>query len=175
MPERKKLSELNLTDKFLFDETTEDFAAYEALVSVLLENDVHFLTQPETEKEYRLSPELRQIRLDVIAMDENRELYYTEMQKLNTGNLIKRSRYYQAQIDVSLLPPGERNFNRLNNSCMILIAPFDLFGRKLYRYTFEGTCRECPDLKLNDGSKRVFINLHGQNREDFSDEFLEMM
>ena len=175
MPERKKLSELNLTDKFLFDETTEDFAAYEALVSVLLENDVHFLTQPETEKEYRLSPELRQIRLDVIAMDENKELYYTEMQKLNTGNLIKRSRYYQAQIDVSLLPPGERNFNRLNNSCMILIAPFDLFGRKLYRYTFEGTCRECPDLKLNDGSKRVFINLHGQNREDFSDEFLEMM
>ena len=97
------------------------------------------------------------------------------MQKLNTGNLIKRSRYYQAQIDVSLLPPGERNFNRLNNSCMILIAPFDLFGRKLYRYTFEGTCREYPDLKLNDGSKRVFINLHGQNREDFSDEFLEMM
>ena len=97
------------------------------------------------------------------------------MQKLNTGNLIKRSRYYQAQIDVSLLPPGERHFNRLNNSCMILIAPFDLFGRKLYRYTFEGTCRECPDLKLNDGSKRVFINLHGQNREDFSDEFLEMM
>ena len=175
MPERKKLSELNLTDKFLFDETTEDFAAYEALVSVLLENDVHFLTQPETEKEYRLSPELRQIRLDVIAMDENKELYYTEMQQKNTGNLIKRSRYYQAQIDVSLLPPGERNFNRLNDSCMILIAPFDLFGRKLYRYTFEGTCRECPDLKLNDGSKRVFINLHGQNREDFSDEFLEMM
>ena len=41
MPERKKLSELNLTDKFLFDETTEDFAAYEALVSVLLENDIH--------------------------------------------------------------------------------------------------------------------------------------
>ena len=175
MPERKKLSELNLTDKFLFDETTEDFAAYEALVSVLLENDIHFLTQPETEKEYRLSPELRQIRLDVIAMDENKELYYTEMQKKNTGNLIKRSRYYQAQIDVSLLPPGERNFNRLNDSCMILIAPFDLFGRKLYRYTFEGTCRECPDLKLNDGSKRVFINLHGKNREDFSDEFLEMM
>ena len=175
MPERKKLSELNLTDKFLFDETTEDPVAYEALVNILLENDIHFLTPPETEKEYRLSPELRQIRLDVISMDENKELYYTEMQQKNTGNLIKRSRYYQAQIDVSLLPPGERNFNRLNDSCMILIAPFDLFGRKLYRYTFEGTCRECPDLKLNDGSKRVFINLHGQNREDFSDEFLEMM
>ncbi|MDD6573110.1 MAG: Rpn family recombination-promoting nuclease/putative transposase [Thermoflexaceae bacterium] len=175
MPKKKKLSELNLTDKFLFDETTEDPAAYEALVSVLLENDTHFLTRPETEKEYRLSPELRQIRLDVIAMDENDELYYTEMQQKNTGNLIKRSRYYQAQIDVSLLEPGVRNFNRLNDSCMILIAPFDLFGRGLYRYTFEGTCRECPDLKLNDGSKRVFINLHGKNCDDFSDEFLEMM
>ena len=30
-------------------------------------------------------------------------------------------------------------------------------------------------MAINDGSKRVFINLHGQNREDFSDEFLEMM
>lgn len=97
------------------------------------------------------------------------------MQKQNTGNLIKRSRYYQAQIDVSLLEPGTKDFNKLNNSCMILIAPFDLFGRGLYRYTFEGVCRECPDLKLNDGAKRVFINLHGKNDKDFSEEFLEMM
>ena len=96
MPERKKLSELNLNDKFLFDETTEDFAAYGALVSVLLENDIHFLTQPETEKEYRLSPELRQIRLDVIAMDENKELYYrTYSYETTTSYAIKIRRIYQ--------------------------------------------------------------------------------
>lgn len=170
-----KLENLNLVDKFLFDETMEDKEAYQALISVLLENETELLTKPETEKELRISPQLRQIRLDVVGMDWEKKLYYTEMQKRNTGNLIRRSRYYQAQLDVSLLEPGSTDFNILNDSCFILIAPFDIFGKGLYRYTFEGICRECPELKLGDGSVRVFINTRGKNREDFSEEFLDFM
>ena len=67
------------------------------------------------------------------------------------------------------------NFNLLNDSCFILIAPFDLFKKGLYRYTFEGTCRECPELKIRDGAVRIFINTKGTNREEFSQEFLELM
>ena len=63
----------------------------------------------------------------------------------------------------------------LNESCFILIAPFDIFGRGLYRYTFEGVCRECPDLKLEDGALKVFINTEGTNPSDFSQEFLDFM
>lgn len=170
-----KLENLNLVDKFLFDETMEDKEAYQALIGVLLENETELLTKPETEKELRISPQLRQIRLDVVGMYWEKKLYYTEMQKRNTGNLIRRSRYYQAQLDVSLLEPGSTDFNILNDSCFILIAPFDIFGKGLYRYTFEGICRECPELKLGDGSVRVFINTRGKNREDFSEEFLDFM
>ena len=144
-----KLEELNLVDRFLFDETME--------------------------KEFRISPELRQVRLDVVGMDEEKTIYHTEMQKRDTKNLEKRSRYYQAQMDVSLLEPGSVDFRQLNDTCFILIAPFDIFGRGLYRYTFEGTCRECPDLKLNDGAVRVFINTKGNNKEEFSQEFLDFM
>lgn len=170
-----KLKDLNLVDKFLFDETMEDRESYQAVISILLENEVILLTKPQTEKELRVSPQLRQIRLDVVSMDEGKKLYYTEMQKKNTGNLIKRSRYYQSQLDVSLLEPGSTDFNLLNDSCFILIAPFDLFGKGLYRYTFEGICRECPDLKINDGAVRIFINTNGGNRKDFSQEFLDFM
>ena len=170
-----ELKDLNLVDKFLFDETMESREAYEAAVSILLENEVELLGSPETEKELRISPQLRQVRLDVVGMDRDKKLYYTEMQGKNTGNLRKRSRYYQAQLDVSLLEPGNRDFNLLNDSCFILIAPFDIFGRGLCRYTFEGTCRECPDLKLGDGAVRIFINTKGRNREDFSEEFLDFM
>ena len=42
-------------------------------------------------------------------------------------------------------------------------------------YTFDGACRECPDLRLEDGSLRVFINTKGKNRESFSQEFLDFM
>ena len=122
-----KLEKLNLVDRFLFDETMEDKEAYQAAVSILLESEIYLIDNPETEKEIQVSPELRQIRLDVVSMDKKRILYYTEMQKVDTGNLKKRSRYYQAQLDVSLLEPGSKDFNMINDSCFILIAPFDLF------------------------------------------------
>lgn len=170
-----RLEEMNLLDKFLFDEAMEDREAYETVVSILLENEVELLGRAETEKELRVSPDLRQVRLDVIGMDREGTVYYTEMQQRNTGNLSKRSRYYQAQLDVSLLEPGSADFNLLNDSCFILIAPFDLFGRGLYRYTFEGRCRECPDLRLEDGAVRIFINTKGTNKESFSQEFLDFM
>lgn len=170
-----KLESLNLTDRFLFDEVMEDTQSCQALISILLENEISLLTRPQTEKELRLSPELRQVRLDVVSMDRDRKLYYTEMQKKNTGNLLRRSRYYQAQLDVSLLEPGTADFNLLNDSCFILIAPFDLFGKGLYRYTFEGICRECPELRIEDGAVRVFINTRGTNPEGFSREFLDLM
>lgn len=170
-----KLEHMNLLDRFLFDEAMEDRKTYEATVSILLENEVELLDKAETEKEFRVSPELRQVRLDVVGMDRKGIIYYTEMQQRNTGNLRKRSRYYQAQMDVSLLEPGNTDFNLLNNSCFILIAPFDIFGKGLYRYTFEGRCRECPELKLDDGAVRVFINMKGNNDSAFSQEFLDFM
>ena len=169
------LEKLNLMDRFLFDETMEDLEAYQAAISILLENEIELLEKPETEKEFRISPQLREIRLDVISMDQDKKLYYTEMQKKETGNLRKRSRYYQSQLDVSLLEPGSKNFNLLNDSCLILICPFDVFGKGLYRYTFEGVCRECPDLKIDDGAVRIFINTKGKNRENFSQEFLDFI
>lgn len=111
-----KLEQLNLLDKFLFDEAMEDAEVYQAAVSILLENEVELLGKTETEKEFRVSPELREVRLDVVGMDKEGAVYYTEMQQRNTGNLIKRSRYYQAQLDVSLLELGSADFNLLNEN-----------------------------------------------------------
>ena len=144
-------------------------------MSILLGEDIELMDGPETEKELRVSPELREIRLDVVSMDRSGKLYYTEMQQKDTKNLRRRSRYYQAQLDVSLLEPGSKDFNLLNDSCLILVAPFDIFERGLYRYTFATFCKECPDLKLEDGATRVFINTKGKNKWVFSQEFLDFM
>lgn len=173
--EMKALKDLNLVDRFLFDETMEIPELYQMTVSIILENEIELLDRVQTEKELRISPGLRSVRLDVVSMDNSGQIYYTEMQKKNTGNLVKRSRFYQSQMDVSLLEPGSVDFNMLNDTSLILIAPFDIFGRGLYRYTFEGVCRECPDLKLEDGATRIFINTKGTNRQDFSQEFLDFM
>jgi hypothetical protein len=36
-------------------------------------------------------------------------------------------------------------------------------------------CIEELDLFMNDGAKRLFINTHGKNKEDFSPEFIALM
>ncbi len=172
---RTPLEELNLTDRFLFAETMDEPEAYEAVLGILLEDEIELLDHTQTEKELRVSPQLRAVRLDVVNMDESGRIYFTEMQKRDTRNLEKRSRYYQAQLDVSLLEPGCKDFNELNDSCLILVAPFDLFGYGLYRYTFVGQCREVPGLALQDGAARIFINTFGTNKKDFSQEFLDFM
>ncbi len=59
-----KLKDLNLINRFLFNEVMEDRESYQAAVSILLGEDIRLLTEPETEKEFRVSPELREIRLD---------------------------------------------------------------------------------------------------------------
>ncbi len=56
---KTKLEKLNLLDRFLFDEAMEDRETYQAVVSILLENEVEILEKPQTEKEFRISPELR--------------------------------------------------------------------------------------------------------------------
>ena len=55
--------------------------AYEAMVGILLENEIELLERTQTEKELRVSPELRAVRLDVISMDKDGQVYSTEMQK----------------------------------------------------------------------------------------------
>ena len=46
----------------------------------------------------------------------------------------------------------------LNEVLVVMITPFDLFGYGLYRYTFQMKCEEIPELKLDDGATRIFLN-----------------
>ena len=93
----------------------------------------------------------------------------------NTKNLPKRSRFYQSMIDSKLLEPGEKDFNKMNDVYIILIAPFDLFGEGKYMYTFQMTCQESFSVLLNDGATRIFLNPHGTNPEDVSPELVELL
>ena len=114
-------------------------------------------------------------RLDVYAIDEDDVIYEVEAQKENTHNLPKRSRLYQGIIDSKLFPPGVVEFNLLNEVLIVLIMLFDLFGYGLYRYTFQMKCEEVPELKLDDGATRIFLNTRGKHPELVSPELIELL
>ena len=172
----KKLQELTLFDKFLFDETMDIPEAHEAVLQIIFGDDnLKLLTPAQTEKEIRTAPWLRSIRLDVYAMDQEKRICNTEAQKAEKKDLVKRSRFYQSLIDSSLLEPGEISFNQMNDTCIIMITPFDLFGEERYQYTFRSRCDENPALLMEDGAIRIFLNSHGKNPEEVSPELIELL
>ena len=175
MNQRKSLKELNLLDKFLFDEAMDDPENVKTMLDIILSQNTSLKYPPQTEKEQRTSTDNRQIRLDVYAVDEDDVIYEVEAQKENTHNLSKRSRLYQGIIDSKLLPPGVVDFNLLNEVLIVIITPFDLFGYGLYRYTFQMKCEEVPELKLDDGATRIFLNTKGIHPELVSPELIELL
>ena len=78
-------------------------------------------------------------------------------------------------LDSNLLPPGSVDFNKLNRAFIILIMPFDPFGKGFYKYTFRMKCEECPDLDLQDDATRIFLNCHGTHPEMVSPELIELL
>ena len=125
MNQRKSLKELNLLDKFLFDEAMDDPENVKTMLDIILSQNTNLKHPPQTEKEQRTSIDNRQIRLDVYAIDEDDVIYEVEAQKENTHNLPKRSRLYQGIIDSKLLPPEliellkymERSTDEVSGEC----------------------------------------------------------
>ena len=172
---QKTLKDLNLLDRFLFSQAADDPDTMRDMLEIILGREVVLKLLPQTEKEQRTHPLNRYVRLDVWAMDEEERIYNAEVQREDTGNLPKRSRFYQALIDSNLLKPGEVGFQRLNPVYIILICPFDLFGYGLYRYTFQMQCKEVPGLSLQDDAVRIFLNTRGQRTEGVPQELIELL
>lgn len=170
-----QLKDLTLLDRFLFSETIEDPKNLQIILEIILGRDIILKYLPQPEKEQKKSPLYRHIRVDVWSEDIYNTVYDVEVQKENTKNLPHRSRFYQSIIDSKLLKPGERNFNQLKDVYVIIIAPFDLFGYRKYQYTFEMRCREVPELAMEDGAIRIFLNTHGENPEEVNPELVELL
>ena len=53
---------------------------------------------------------------------------------------------------------------------VIIITTKDLFGKNRQLYTFENRCVEEPELSLEDGARRIFLNSEGtiEYREDLA-------
>lgn len=173
---RKTLSELTLLDKFLFDQTMDIPEAHAAALQIILgQEDLKLLTGGQTEKEVRTAPWLRSVKLDVYAVGDDGTVYDTEMQAGYRDDLATRSRYYQSLIDSSLLEPGTISFNNLNRSCIIMITPFDLFGKGKYCYTFRPRCDEDHEVILQDKAVRIFLNTKGTNDHEVRRELIDFL
>ena len=87
----------------------------------------------------------RGIRLDVYLKDDKRTVYNLEMQVKKQDNIPRRMRYYQGMMDVNLLKESQA-YEGLNDSFVIFLCRFDLFGKNKAKYIFKNTCKEVAGL-----------------------------
>ena len=94
-------------------------------------------------------------------MEDNEDTVYDiECQMTDTHELPKRSRYYQSQIDGSLIDKGY-HYSKLKRSYVIFICTFDPFEKGRHVYDFTRRCEGDHDLELKDETHVIFLNTTG--------------
>ena len=172
---KRTLQELDLLDRFLFAEAAEKPEIMVPVLEIILGREIVLKHLPQAEREMRGAVWSKTVRMDVLSVDSEDTLYEVEVQKRNTGNLPRRSRAYNGYIDSRLLPPGNVDYNALNDVYVIIVAPFDLFGEGRYMHTFRMMGVETPGLELEDGATRIFLNTRGTNPDGVSGELVELL
>ena len=153
----QKYSELEFSNAFMFSKVMKNRKLCKQLLEVILGVKIRRIVYQEEEKTLDHTVDSKSVRLDVYIEDDENTVYDVEMQTTNPGNLPKRSRYYQAMIDLNLLQKGE-NYNTLKKSYVIFICKNDIFKKGRHIYTFENICLQDKELHLNDEATKVFLN-----------------
>jgi len=155
-----KWEDLGISNDFLFGKVMRNPKLCKTLIESILNIQIDHIEYLEEQKAIDLTLDAKSIRLDVYVADGKGTVYNLEMQTSDTKELPRRSRYYQGMIDLNLIDKGERYW-KLNNSYVIFICTFDVFGKGRHIYTFENTCKEEEGLKLGDGTTKIFLNSSG--------------
>ena len=157
--------EFNLSDFALFMSVMKVKEAYEDVLSIILDESDLQLIEVKAEQVVLNKSGKRAIRLDAWALDVRERQFDMEMQNDTQGDDIRRrSRFYQGMIDTPVLKSGkETRYRHLPSTTIIFITQEDIFGRDLAMYTFSERCEEVPELSLEDGTSKIFLNMTSKN------------
>lgn len=170
---RRKLEELNLLDDFLFGsmvtypEIGEKFMR--ELLKVIFQRDFGKLKVIPQKVYYGSNTDKHGARLDVYLEEEEADeiatVYDVEPDKnddLEDQKAVPfRVRFYHAKIDSNSLKSGE-SYHMLKKVIVIMIMPYDPFGRDRMIYTIRSKCEEEPDMPYDDGARTLFLYTKGK-------------
>ena len=169
----KTIQELNLKDDFLFGKVMSDSEICRKVLEKILNIPIKKVEFPVTQKNINTALDGGGIRLDAYINDERDTIYSIEMQCGGEGELPRKSRYFQCNIDSDIISPRE-NCTKLKKSYIIFICTFDPFSDGRHIYTFENRCLEDLSLTLGDETTEVFLSTKGE-RDDVDAEMKEFL
>ena len=166
---------LPISNGFLFKHVLLFKPICKHILEELFHTKIADITYLQSEETIDVYPDSHGIRLDVKIADANNTHYNLEMQVKNTKNiktgkylLPKRTRYYQAMLDVDMLQKGQ-DYDELASTYIIFFCLFDFFGANQRVYTFRKRCLENLDIELQDEATIIFLNTKGTKGQVSSD------
>ena len=157
MPKRKPFEELTFQDDFMFCKVMQNLRICRKVLRLVLKENIK-IKNIKSQQTIENNSESKSIRLDVLVKDENDDNFDIEMQVVNNDKIAMRMRLYQATIDVFMLEKG-MPYSSMSNTVIIFFCMFDPMSEDLPVYTFENTCQENKDIKLNDGTLKLIVNV----------------
>ena len=157
---RKKFLNSTIQNDFMFCQVMQDETICTKVLNILLKDffDIGTIKVTTPHATIENHPELKFVRLDVLATDETGNSYDIEMQVVNRKNIAKRMRAYQVAVDMSKMQK-RIDYNSLTNTVIIFITPFDPFGVGLPFHFFEQhSFTFNKDVKMTDGTYKVVFN-----------------
>ena len=119
------------------------------------------------EAQQQANPNKKYIRFDVLVKEDSPKeqgvsdaaaeqndakparYFDVEMQMENTGELPKRSRYYQSMCDLDALGKGV-TYDELREQYILFLCPTDIFGAGKAIYRFENREESDPSILMGD-------------------------
>lgn len=169
----KKFEDLTISDDFMFSIIMREPVHCKLLLERILDIKIQKLAYPEYQKNIDLSLDGKGVRLDIYVEDEACTIYDVEMQTTSKKNLPKRTRYYQAMIDLNHLEKGD-DYSSLKSTLIIFICLFDPYKLNQCLYTFENTSMKDPNIKMGDDTKKIFVNVKG-SQDGLSEELKNLL
>ncbi len=163
----KAIDDLTLFDDDLMSKVFDgNIEAAELLLKIVLERDDIKVKRVKGQVELKSAyPGGRNIRLDIVAVDEKGVQFDVEVQRNTKGSHIKRARYHQSMIDSRLLKK-KQEFKSIIDTYVIFICQHDKFKANKPIYHVDKTVRETGEA-FDDGAHIIYVNGKYRGKDDF--------
>ncbi len=152
---RELVKKFNLMDDDFFAVVMQDTAAFEVMLRILTQRDDLHVKEVRTQYNMR-NLVGHSVTLDGYAVDNNNKVYNVEIQVRDSDYHEKRVRYYQSNIDLTLLEKGVK-YENLPDLYLIFISSFDIFGEEKNQYEVVRTLRG-SSKEVSNGVHELYFN-----------------
>ena len=168
---KRSIYELDLLDDFLFTEASMDKQTSDLLIRLIVERALgvkigKLVIEPQKTVN-GVDTDCHGIRMDIsikeVTEDDGKtiRLFDVEPNNIKKVHLPKRSRFYQALLDVKELEAGV-DYDKLPDMLTIWILPYDPFGKDCMLYSVKNVVEEHPEIEYNDGIRKLFLYTGGK-------------